>query len=98
VSPASLSYGESAASAERGSGNEPEPSSRRMWPGGPLRLWSEARISASWLKHDSGDFYGPYFCEMCRKPSDGVYAARASAEAAKIWLCGACKPSAKASS
>lgn len=63
---------------------------RRMWPGGPLRLWSEAQISTHWLKHDSGGYYGPYSCEHCRKPSDGVYAAPAKAQAARKWVCGRC--------
>lgn len=78
--------------ANQGPRNIPDGATvERMWPGGPLRLWAEARISANWLKHDSGGFYGPYFCESCRKPSDGVYVAPASAEAAKTWLCGSCR-------
>lgn len=63
----------------------------RMWKDGPLRLTAETALSSKWLKHDSGLFCGPYVCEVCRKPSDGVYAAPSTAERVKAWVCGSCR-------
>lgn len=63
----------------------------RMWPDGPLRMTAETAVSSKWLKHDSGLFCGPYICETCRKPSDGVYASPSTSNRAKAWVCAGCR-------
>jgi hypothetical protein len=41
-------------------------SAKRMWPGGPLRQFSETRGSASWTPYDTGGYVGCYVCDTCR--------------------------------
>jgi len=66
--------------------NEAEIELRRMWPGGPLRQWSERR-HGNFIPLHSGGFAGRYCCDQCRKPCAGVY----RVIHASRWLCGPCK-------
>ncbi len=53
---------------------------RRMWPGGPLRLFRENRIqnNSGWIRYSSDfakldGYVGPYVCSECMEPCLGVY-------------------------
>jgi hypothetical protein len=63
----------------------------RMWPGGPLRLFSTPAQAgkdghlAGWIRYTHADmdgWAGPYVCEACRKAGAGVYEVKGK------WICG----------
>jgi len=58
---------------------------RRMWKGGPLRQISQKRPNAGWIAVDAGGYAGPYVCDKCQKPCQGVYKAEDG------WQCGDCR-------
>jgi hypothetical protein len=67
---------------------------RRMWPGGPLRQWSDKRQprAGNWIAHAAGGYVGAYLCGGCQAPCNGVY----FVQRVKKWLCGACKKGVRA--
>jgi hypothetical protein len=59
---------------------------RRMWPGGPLRRWSQVKTPQTPLGYSEG-FAGAYICGQCLEPCEGVYRLREPQK----WVCGSCK-------
>ena len=59
----------------------------RSWPGGPLRHRSERRESTSWTPYGKGGYAGPYVCDVCQRPVDGVYRVISQSS----WACGPCR-------
>ena len=69
--------------------NTPMVQIRRMWEGGPLRLWSASANSKCPILYSAviSGFVAAYVCEQCLEPSGGVYQ---SHDKEQKWLCGAC--------
>ena len=59
---------------------------RRMWPNGPLRLWSPER-HGNFIPYAKGGYAGRYCCDDCLEPCAGVYRVIHASK----WLCGPCK-------
>ena len=70
--------------------NTPMVQIRRMWEGGPLRLWSASANSKCPILYSAAisGFVGAYVCDQCLEPSGGVYQ---SHDKEQKWLCGACQ-------
>ena len=65
----------------------------RAWNGGPLRQFSENKLTQAWLSYDyKGDekrrFAGRYICDLCQQPVGGVYEPNYRLQA---WACGSCR-------
>jgi hypothetical protein len=63
---------------------------QRMWRGGPLREFSEVRLSNNQKAYSSPflqGYAGSYVCDGCLTPTEGVYRVLLT----KKWLCGRCK-------
>jgi hypothetical protein len=68
-------------------GNEmTEPTITRMYPNGPLRLFSEERFLGGVSYRDSvrQGFVGPFICEVCQQQTREVIVA------AQQWVCRGC--------
>lgn len=63
---------------------------RRMWEGGPLRKWSEARPTGKFINYAQGGYAGSYVCEQCQMSCDGVYRVTTKC-GQQEWLCGKCR-------
>lgn len=64
-----------------------QPRIARMWLNGPCRYYSEQEFSSgSKLYGKVQGYVGSYVCEVCVKPTVGVYRLKAN-----IWVCGSCK-------
>jgi len=71
----------------------------RMWEGGPLRQFSETRVS-SYVSYSSPimtGFAGSYICDACQRACKGVRrmgepnnGAGMASRATVGWLCGTC--------
>jgi len=60
-----------------------------MWPGGPLRQFSDRRLINGWVAYSSplrAGYAGPYVCGRCLMPASGIY----RSESPETWLCGRC--------
>ena len=62
---------------------------RQMWPGGPLRRFSEKRPGPQWILLDGGGYANNYVCAQCRKDVKGVH------RTPDGWLCGECRRNAQ---
>lgn len=63
---------------------------KRMWGGGPLRMFSNTRDPQATIRYHNADidgFAGSYVCELCERPVDGVYFVKSETK----WLCGGCR-------
>lgn len=68
---------------------------KRMWPDGPLRLWSPVRAGGCRMPLANGGFGGAYVCEGCLVPVAGVYRVIDGVQRQQWWFCAMCKNRAK---
>jgi hypothetical protein len=73
---------------------------RRMWPGGPLRQFTEGKHPSSWTPYQSSQlrgFAGQYVCDECLEPTAGVYRVISPSSSGKrpSWMCSGCRDKAR---
>jgi hypothetical protein len=54
---------------------------KQMWPGGPLRQYSNQRPASNWIPYDGVGYVGSYVCNSCGKVTSGVY------QTLEGWMC-----------
>ena len=70
---------------------------RRMWQGGPLRLFAATKTNNTKVGLASGGFGGSYVCDGCKRLAHGVHRVQSFGNGGAncaTWLCGRCKAAA----